>query len=222
MSSLQPRGRVETCRVNCDNQPNGGEDNRDYAGWGNQDAEIQPWRRGILYLDHGSNGKQPGICRYISTQFRLLLICIYVTAVEVSPVYLPRDSQVHVQCVWVSGMLRCQSPLLCFIVLIDRDNDKQRPCVTLTLSTSDPASKQSTNCPILCSSDTQLIEVSQKIFAKYSEKAPGGAFSFLNVLSAEHDIRCILKNCENYHESSLTAIEAEQARTRTIRQTAYK
>ena len=87
---------METCRVNCDNQPNGGEDNRDYAGWGNQDAEIQPWRRGILYLDHGSNGKQPGICRYISTQFRLLLICIYFTAVEVSPVYLPRDRRVHV------------------------------------------------------------------------------------------------------------------------------
>ena len=29
--SDQPRARVETCRVNCDNQPNGGEDNGDYA-----------------------------------------------------------------------------------------------------------------------------------------------------------------------------------------------
>ena len=51
------------------------------------------------------------------------------------------------------------------------------------------------------------------------EKAPAGAFSFLSLLSAEQDKRCI---SEHYHEYSLTALEAEQARTRTIRQTAYK
>ena len=52
---------METCRVNCDNQPNGGEDSGDYAAGA---IKMQRYNHGdwvvfCRYLDHGPNGKQP-------------------------------------------------------------------------------------------------------------------------------------------------------------------
>ena len=48
---------METCRVNCDNQPNGGEDNRDYAAGAIKMQRCRDTAMEAGYLDHGYNGR---------------------------------------------------------------------------------------------------------------------------------------------------------------------